>query len=161
MMAITLRSSTFTDGQPIDKQFTGDGQDISPQLTWDGVPEGTKELALICDDPDAPTAEPWVHWLIYKIEPTVSELPQGVPSGPRLEQPISALQGRNSWSSGRTIGYRGPAPPPGHGVHHYHFRLYALDQPLDLKPGVDKHALLDAMEGHVLATGELIGTYRR
>jgi Raf kinase inhibitor-like YbhB/YbcL family protein len=78
-----------------------------------------------------------------------------------LEKPIKAFQGRNSWSSGRTIGYRGPAPPPGHGIHHYHFRLYALDDELDLNPGIDKEALLDAMDGHVLDEGELIGTYRR
>jgi Raf kinase inhibitor-like YbhB/YbcL family protein len=160
-MTITLRSSAFSDGQTIGKQFTGDGQDVSPPLAWQGVPEGTRQLALICDDPDAPTAEPWVHWVIYHIDPAVCELPEGIPPGPRVQDPVSALQGRNSWSSGRTIGYRGPAPPPGHGVPHYHFRLYALDQPLDLNPGVDKRTLLKAMEGRVLGSGELVGTYRR
>ena len=160
-MPIRVHSTAFQEGEMIGTPFTGDGKDISPPLAWEGLPDGTKELALICDDPDAPTAQPWVHWVLYKLSSHVSGLPEGVPAGPRLEEPIQAFQGRNSWSSGRTIGYRGPAPPPGHGVHHYHFRLYALDCELDLNPGIDKDALLDAMDGHVLDEGELIGTYRR
>jgi Raf kinase inhibitor-like YbhB/YbcL family protein len=160
-MTISLGSSAFAEGEAIPKEFTGDGRDVSPPLRWEGVPAGTKELALICDDPDAPTPEPWVHWVIYKMAADVGELPQGMPSGSRLESPLKALQGRNSWSTGRTIGYRGPAPPPGHGVHHYHFRLYALDCELDVHPGIDKNTLLAAMDGHVLAQGELVGTYQR
>jgi Raf kinase inhibitor-like YbhB/YbcL family protein len=160
-MSITLRSTAFADGQPIPKDHTGDGQDLSPPLAWDGVPDGAQELVLICDDPDAPTPEPWVHWVLYKLAPLTRELPAGVASGPRLSSPVSACQGRNSWSSGKTIGYRGPAPPPGHGVHHYHFRLYALDCTLDVKPGLDKRALLRALQGHILDQGELVGTYQR
>jgi len=160
-MSIKIRSTAFADGQVIPKEHTGDGQDVSPPLAWESLPEGAKELALICDDPDAPTAEPWVHWVLYKLPPTVRELPVGVPSSSRLESPVVALQGRNSWSSGRTIGYCGPAPPPGHGVHHYRFHLYALDCELALHPGVDKWTLLKAMQGHILDQGELVGTYRR
>lgn len=160
-MSISVHSSAFASGDPIPPKYTGDGADLSPPLSWDGLPEGTRELALICDDPDAPTPEPWVHWVIYQLSPDLTSLPEGLPATPRLTNPLSALQGRNSWTSGRTIGYRGPAPPPGHGVHHYHFRLYALDAQLKLGPGADKRALLSAMRGHVLGEGELVGTYAR
>jgi Raf kinase inhibitor-like YbhB/YbcL family protein len=160
-VSISITSTAFREGGVIPKLHTGDGGDLSPPLRWESLPEGTKELALICDDPDAPTAEPWVHWVIYKIPADVKELPQGLPSGTRVERPLKVLQGRNSWSSGRTIGYRGPAPPPGHGVHHYHFRLYALDCELAVNPGIDKASLLKAMDGHILAQGELVGTYQR
>jgi len=118
-------------------------------------------LALICDDPDAPTPEAWVHWVIYKIPPDTTELPEGVAKTAQLSQPPGAVQGKNSWPSGQTIGYRGPMPPPGHGVHRYYFRLYALDTPLDVPPGATKAELLQAMEGHILAQGELMGTYQR
>ena len=161
MAQIQLKSSAFSDGQPIPRKYTGDGQDLSPPLSWSGVPQEAKELALICDDPDAPTKEPWVHWVIYKIPVSVHSLPEGLPKSEKLANPPGALQGKNSWPSGQTIGYRGPAPPPGHGVHHYHFKLYALDTELQLPPGVDKKTLLEAMKGHIVAQGELIGTYQR
>jgi Raf kinase inhibitor-like YbhB/YbcL family protein len=125
------------------------------------VPEGTQQLALICDDPDAPTPEPWVHWVIYGINADVRKLPEGVPNEPQLAKPIAARQGKNSWDSGATIGYRGPMPPPGHGTHHYHFKLYALDKPLDLAHSATKKQLLAAMKDHILAQAELIGTYER
>jgi Raf kinase inhibitor-like YbhB/YbcL family protein len=157
---IKVRSTAFDDGKPIPKKFTGDGQDIPPPLAWDGVPEATKELALICDDPDAPSREPWVHWVIYKIPATVRKLPEGLPTDATLDRPIKAMQGVNSWPSGRTNGYRGPAPPLGR-VHHYHFRIYALDRELNVKPGMDKAALVKAMQGCILAWGELVGTYGR
>jgi Raf kinase inhibitor-like YbhB/YbcL family protein len=160
-LSIRITSTAFAEGQPIPGRHTGDGEDVSPTLAWEGVPDDAKELALICDDPDAPIPEPWVHWVIYKIAPTVRELPEGIPADSQLETPIQALQGKNSWPSGQTIGYRGPAPPPGHGVHHYHFKLYALDCELDLAPEIDKNSLLVAMGGHVLAQGELVGTYER
>jgi Raf kinase inhibitor-like YbhB/YbcL family protein len=159
-MAITVTSSAFKAGQPIPKDYTSEGQDRSPPLAWSGVPAAAKELALVCDDPDAPTPEPWVHWVIYKIPAATTELPEGIPREPRLSQPGGALQGANTWESNNT-GYRGPEPPRGHGVHHYHFKLYAVDNPLDVKPGLDKKALLAAMQGHIVAQGELIGTYER
>ncbi len=160
-MTITIESSAFGNDQPIPRKYTGDGEDVSPPLKLAGVPEHARELALICDDPDAPVAEPWVHWVIYQIPPSVREMPEGIPTDPRIEKPFHALQGRNGWSSGRTTGYRGPAPPPRHGVHHYHFKVYALDTVLDLKAGMDKSALMAAIKGHILAHGELTGTYKR
>jgi Raf kinase inhibitor-like YbhB/YbcL family protein len=160
-MSLTLTTTAFPANGTIPKKFTGDGADVSPHLAWSGVPTGTQELALICDDPDAPTPQPWVHWVIYKLPADATSLPEGIPAAQQISQPVAALQGRNSWSSGRTIGYRGPAPPPGHGTHHYHFQLYALDAPLSVKPGIDKPALLAAMQGHILAQAELIGTYSR
>ena len=156
-MSLTVRSSAFDNNTRIPEKYTGDGQDISPPLTWSGVPEGTKELALICDDPDAPMAEPWVHWVIYKLPPDCTGLPENVPKTGTLTSPTGGLQGANSWGK---LGYGGPAPPPGP-VHHYHFKLYALDAPLNLGPGADKKKLLDAMKGHTLAEGEFVGTYQR
>lgn len=160
-MPMTLECTAFNNGQPVPKKFTGEGQDVSPPFSWQGAPQGTQEFALICDDPDAPTPQPWVHWLIYKIPSGTSQLPEGVPATARTGTPIVACQGLNSWPSGRTFGYRGPMPPPGHGTHHYHFKLYALDADLHVNPGIDKAALLHAMSGHILAEAELIGTYER
>jgi Raf kinase inhibitor-like YbhB/YbcL family protein len=159
-MTISLTSAAFKDKGPIPAKYTGDGEDVSPPLAWDKLPNGTRELALVCDDPDAPTAQPWVHWVIYKLPPDTKTLDEGVAADPRLAKPAGALQGRNSWSDGRTIGYRGPAPPPG-AVHHYRFHLYALDAPVNLEPGLDKHALERAIQGHVLGEGLLMGTYKR
>jgi Raf kinase inhibitor-like YbhB/YbcL family protein len=159
-MSIVLTCPAFKPGRRIPKQHTGEGADISPALDWSGVPDGAAELALICDDPDAPSAEPWVHWVIYQLPADLSGLPEALPRSPRLDDPPGALQGRNSWPS-NNVGYRGPMPPPGHGTHHYHFRLYALDAPLKLEPGATKGDLLRAMEGRVTAKGELIGTYSR
>lgn len=158
LMGLLIESTAFADGERIPKRFTEDGEDVSPPLTWSGPPAGTKELALICDDPDAPTPQPWVHWVIYKIAAGTGGLPEKVPTPARLSEPPGALQGKNSW--GR-IGYGGPAPPRGHGTHHYHFKLYALDAPLDVAPGLNKDRLLAAMKGHILAQGELVGTYQR
>lgn len=157
-MALTIRSPAFADQARIPKRFTGDGEDVSPELSWSGVPAGAKELALICDDPDAPTPEPWVHWVIFKIPATATGLRERIPTTGSLSEPVGALQGTNSWS---TTGYRGPAPPRGHGVHHYHFKLYALDAALNVAAGVDKKKLLAALQGHIVAQGELIGTYER
>ena len=158
-MSIVLQSPAFKQNHLIPKKHTGDGEDVSPPLGWSGIPGAANELALVVDDPDAPTPEPWVHWLLYKIPPSTSNLPEHVLPAQRVAAPAGALQGTNSWPKG--IGYRGPAPPKGHGLHHYHFRLYALDAPLELAPGVDKATLLAAMKGHILGEGELIGTYQR
>jgi Raf kinase inhibitor-like YbhB/YbcL family protein len=160
-MTLKLTSSAFTQGHPIPKKYTGEGADVSPPLSWSDLPEGTKELALICDDPDAPTAEPWVHWVIYKIPATAKGLPEGVPRKPRLKEPAGALQGKNSWPGGENVGYRGPMPPPGHGVHHYYFKLYALDSHVALEPGADKKTVLNAIRERILAEGVLMGTYQR
>jgi hypothetical protein len=157
-MAIQLTSSAFESGGAIPRNYTGDGADRSPPLAWTGLPAGAKELALVCDDPDAPRPEPWVHWVIYKIPSTASGLPEGVATSEKPPAPAGAAQGRNTFGK---IGYGGPAPPKGHGVHHYHFRLYALDQPLDVRPGLEKNALLATMKGQVIGEAEIMGTYER
>ena len=153
---IQITSSAFTEGQPIPKKHTGEGADVSPALTWSNLPTGVKELALICDDPDAPNGD-WVHWVIYKIPASAKGLPEGVPHDPKLKEPAGTLQGENSWPS---TGYRGPMPPPGK-VHHYYFKLYALDAPLHAEPGLDKKALLEQMKGHILGECQLMGTYKK
>jgi Raf kinase inhibitor-like YbhB/YbcL family protein len=157
-MSIRLHSAAFAEGADIPRRYTGDGEDLSPPLSWEGLPAATRELAMIVDDPDAPTGEPWVHWVIYNLPPTQEGLVEGVPPIPRPKSPLGSTQGRNSWNS---LGYRGPAPPKGHGVHRYYFRLYALDRTLELPEGLDKAGLLKAMRGHVLAEAELMGTYQR
>ncbi|MEX0701584.1 MAG: YbhB/YbcL family Raf kinase inhibitor-like protein, partial [Planctomycetales bacterium] len=131
-MTIRLTSETFKQNQPIPARHTEDGEDVSPPLRWSGVPAEARQFALIMDDPDAPRPEPWVHWVIYGIPAEVAALPPGVPRSERLAEPAGALQGKNT--SGES-GYRGPAPPRGHGRHRYHFRLYALDEALELAPG--------------------------
>lgn len=161
-MQFTLTSTAFRAGAAIPRKYTGEGADVSPPLLWTDPPNGTQQFGLVCDDPDAPSAEPWVHWVIYGIAADVRALPEGIAAGkPQLDKPIAARQGKNSWDSGVTIGYRGPMPPPGHGTHHYHFKLYALDRKLDLAPSATKSQLAAAMKGHVLAEAELIGTYQR
>ena len=157
-MQLKLESSAFSEGQAIPRQYSGEGEDISPPLSWSGVPEGVKELAMIVDDPDAPTPKPWVHWVIYKIPVGVVGFSEGMATTAELSNPAGARQGRNT--AGK-IGYHGPMPPPGHGVHHYHFKLYALDVELDLVAGAEKEALLAAMKGQIVAQAELMGTYQR
>jgi hypothetical protein len=160
-MTIQLTSTAFANGQPIPRKYTGEGADVSPPLAWSNLPEATKELALICDDPDAPTPEPWVHWVIYKIPASLGGLPEGVARDMRLKNPAGVLQGQNSWPRGKgNLGYRGPLPPSGR-THHYHFKLYALEAHLPAEPGLDKKALLLEIKEHRLAEGELIGTYER
>ncbi len=158
MKSFPIESSAFQQHQPIPKKYTGDGEDKSPPLSWSGAPGGTKEFALIVDDPDAPRPEPWVHWVLYGIPAEISTLPEGVAPAQHVSAPARMLQGKNSWGK---IGYGGPAPPRGHGLHHYHFKLYALDMKLNLDAGEMKEAVLEAMSGHVLAQAELIGTYQR
>lgn len=153
-----LKSSAFAPNEAIPRKYTGDGEDKSPPLSWSGAPDGTKELALIVDDPDAPTPTPWVHWVLYAIPPDTTGLPEGIAPSQRVSEPPGLMQGKNSWGK---VGYGGPAPPRGHGRHRYFFKLYALNAPLGVEPGLSKEALLKAMSGHVLAEGELVGTYQR
>jgi Raf kinase inhibitor-like YbhB/YbcL family protein len=155
-LEITIGSPAFKANGAISKQYTGEGKNISPPLQWSGVPAETKELALIVDDPDAPMAEPFVHWVIYGIPAGETGLPEGVPDKETLDS--GAKQGRNDFG---TTGWSGPMPPKGHGTHHYHFKLYALKAPLNLPPGQKKKELLQAMKDQVIAGGELIGTYAR
>lgn len=146
-------STEFAHEDSIPVKFTCDGANISPTLQWSDPPEGTQSFALISDDPDAPGGT-WVHWVLYNIPVEVRELPEAIPADAELAD--GSLHGENSF--GR-LDYGGPCPPGG--THRYFFKLYALDIILDLESGVDKGALLDAMEGHVLAEAELMGTYTR
>lgn len=157
-MSLTIHSLAFAEGHSIPLRHTGDGKDLSPPLSWSLTPAGTETLALIVDDPDAPSEEPWVHWIIYNIPAAAEGLPEGVALGDHAAGLPGAVQGKNSWG---TVGYRGPAPPRGHGVHHYHFKLYALDAPLEHGPRLDKAALMLSMSGHILGHGELVGIYQR
>ena len=158
-MTISVTSSAFESGKSIPKKYTGEGEDLSPPLAWSNIPQDTKEIALICDDPDAP-AGTWVHWVLYKIPALATGLPEGLPREKTLKTPAGVVQGVNSFSKDN-LGYRGPMPPPGHGTHHYHFKIYAVDKPVTLPPGADKKALLAEIHDHVLAQGELVGTYQR
>jgi len=156
-MPLVLTSSAFTHQGSIPQQYTCQGRDISPHLSWSGAPEGTKGFVLIVDDPDAPDpAAPkrtWVHWVLYAIPPDASSLGEGITSA---NLPVGTREGTNDWN--RT-GYGGPCPPVGR--HRYFHKLYALDVELpDLGPA-RKGEVEKAMEGHVLAKAELIGTYQK
>lgn len=159
---LTLTTGTaFADGERIPKvhTYSPEGDNVSPPLAWNGVPPGTKELALIVDDPDAPRTEPWVHWVLYKIPPAAAEIPQNASQGTGLlTEPRGPLEGKNDFDE---LGWGGPLPPKGHGTHHYYFKLYALDEELNVGEGAAKPDLLHAMEGHVLAEAEVVGTYSR
>ena len=148
-----IQSTAFGEGDTIPKKHTCEGEDISPQLSWSGVPGEAKSLVMICDDPDAP-AGTWVHWVVYDIPATRTELPKGIPAVTHPE--IGGVHGSNDF---RRPGYGGPCPPGG--THRYYFRLFALDATLDLEPGATKRQLQQAMSGHVLAQGELMGTCTR
>ena len=153
-MKIQITSSAFTEGQPIPRPHAFEDKDFSPALQWTDIPPAAKSLALICDDPDAPMGT-WVHWVLYDLPPTTAGLSEGVPKSPKLAS--GAKQGVND---DKRTGYGGPCPPPGK-PHRYFFKLYALDGSTGLKPGVTKKELLKAMEGHVLAEGQLMGTFQR
>ena len=152
-MDIKIASSAFENGGLIPSRYTCDGEDISPPLQWEQVPEGTMSIALICDDPDAPMGT-FVHWVLFNLPAGAKELAEDVPTDKTL--PNGARQGITDF--GR-IGYGGPCPPSG--THRYFFKIYALDAELTLKAGAGKRELLKAMEGHVLAQGQLIGKYKR
>jgi Raf kinase inhibitor-like YbhB/YbcL family protein len=153
-MPLTITSSAFAPNGTIPKKYTCDGPDVSPPLRWSEPPAGTQSLALIMDDPDAP-AGTWVHWVLYNLPASVRELPENLPKVEQL--PDGARQGRNDF---RKTGYGGPCPPKGP-AHRYFFKLYALDTKLDLKAGATKADVEKAMQGHILAQGELVGRYGR
>lgn len=150
-----LESASFRDGEPIPREHARDGTDSHPALEWSGAPKGTRTLALICDDPDAPRGT-WVHWVLYDIPGTATGLPAAVAKTGR-----HAAGGTHGKNDSGELGWAGPAPPRGHGVHRYVFHLYALDAELGLPPGASRSEVDAAMKGHVLAEAKLTGTYRR
>jgi Raf kinase inhibitor-like YbhB/YbcL family protein len=154
IMTISLSSTAFKEGGKIPVKYTCDGQDISPALRWDEPPQPTESLVLIVDDPDAPGGE-FTHWVLFNIPVNIYQFGEGVAAQEQLEN--GALQGKNDF--GRT-GYGGPCPPSG-SSHRYRFTIYALDQRLNLKAGASKKQVIDAIQGHILAQGQLTGTYQR
>ncbi|HXX45644.1 MAG TPA: YbhB/YbcL family Raf kinase inhibitor-like protein [Candidatus Acidoferrales bacterium] len=152
-MAFQITTTAFRDSAAIPRKFTCDGPDVSPALAWSDPPSGTKSLAIIVDDPDAP-AGTWVHWVLYDLPADTRKLPEGVEKDRELKN--GALQGRNDFGK---IGYNGPCPPRG-SEHRYFFKLYALDSKTGLKAGATKSDLERAISRHVLAQAQFIGTYR-
>jgi Raf kinase inhibitor-like YbhB/YbcL family protein len=153
-MEIELASPAFQEGGTIPKQYTGDGEDVSPPLAWTGVPEGTRSFALICEDPDA-RRKTWVHWVVYNIPAMARRLTEGQPRDAHLTD--GSLQGVTDFGK---VGYGGPAPPPGK-PHRYFFKLFALDTEFPDEEQMTRDQLRDAMNGHLLAEGQLMGTYGR
>jgi hypothetical protein len=148
MASIQITSTAFQNNGTIPRQYTCDGQDINPPLVIEDCPKGTKSIALICDDPDAPVGI-WVHWVIWNIFPDVKEIKENI-------VPTGAIVGVNDFRQNR---YGGPCPPSG--THRYFFKVYALDTMLGISPNSTKADLEKAMKGHILGQGELIGLYKR
>lgn len=153
-MKLEISSNSFPEQGNIPKQFTCDAEDRSPELHWSKPPAGTKSLALIADDPDAP-AGTWVHWVLFNLPADTQDLPEGVPKQDALDN--GAVQGTNDFGK---VGYGGPCPPPGK-PHRYFFKVYALDTNLSLKTGAKKADVEGSMKGHILAQGEWMGKYGR
>jgi Raf kinase inhibitor-like YbhB/YbcL family protein len=144
---LSISSPAFDGHRGIPDRHTGDGEDVSPALEWSGVPEGTKAFAVVVHDPDAPLVDGFTHWGLYGIPGDASGVPEGGDLG---------VSGTNSFGN---QSYNGPAPPPGHGPHHYYFWVYALDSDVDLEPGMDRRAVLEQIEDHVIEQARVIGTY--
>ena len=148
---MSLSSSAFKDGHPIPVDYTCDGKNISPPLAWSGAPADTQSLLLIVDDPDAP-AGVWTHWILFNLTTDTSDLPEDF-----VKSPSTAKPGTNDF---KKTGYGGPCPPAGK-AHRYFFRIFALDTTLNLSPGATRKDVDAAMAKHVLAMGQLMGTYQR
>ncbi len=154
-MSLDLKSDAFVNGQSIPAKYSCVGKNVSPALTWSDPPAGTQSFALIVDDPDAPMGT-WVHWVLFNIPADQRSLAEDLPVTGKNVDPNAIYFGKNS--SGNTR-YDGPCPPSG--MHRYYFKLYALDRLVDLLPGATKEELLKAMQGHILAQGELMGTFSK
>jgi hypothetical protein len=148
-----LQSPAFFTGNSIPFQYTCDGDNLSPPLSWDSPPNGTVSFALIVEDPDAPK-ETFTHWVVYNLPANIEYLSEGVVNHPTL--PDGGVQGKNDFGQ---LGFGGPCPPSG--THRYFFKLYALDQMLDLPPGASKADVIAGIKGHVLEAAELMGRYAR
>ena len=147
---LEITSPAFLHLKTIPQKYTSDGENVSPTLQWDKIPPETKQLALICHDPDAPLPFGFTHWTIYNIPSDVRAIAEA--------EGNKYTEGLNTSGSN---GYTGPAPPEGHGVHHYYFWLYALDRALDLKAGLSRKELLEAISDYVIAQARLVGIYER
>jgi len=155
---LTFTSCPFESGASIPTEYTCEGEDVSPPLAWSGVPDAAESVALIVDDPDAP-GQTFTHWVLVNLPPTQTQLVRDVDLQHHLGTAEPApVEGANGFGG---TGYGGPCPPPGDGPHRYFFRLYALDTVLDVGPGASKQQVTDAMNGHVLAETDYMGTYER
>lgn len=147
---LRITSPAFDWGAPIPRKHTGEGEDVSPAIAISGIPEGTRSLALVCHDPDAPMLHGFTHWVVYAIPPATTSIPEG---------------GGSAFAEGHTdngkTAYGGPMPPVGHGPHHYYFWVYALDSEIGAAPALTRSELLDRMDGHVIEQARLVGTYER
>ncbi|MEX2049042.1 MAG: YbhB/YbcL family Raf kinase inhibitor-like protein [Gemmatimonadota bacterium] len=155
-----VESPTMATGQMMSRDYAPDGRNVSPPLAWRGLPEGTRQLVVICQDHGAGNPPPWVHWIIYNIPASATGLPEGIPFDAGDPMPAGlegAVQGNNGWGLAM---YRGPAPPANN-LHHYDFAVLALDAELDLPPGLTRAEVLDAIEGHVIGRGNMVPIYRR
>lgn len=154
MAELRLTSPMFAHDAPLPVAYTSEGDDLSPPLAWEGLPDGTKELVLIMDDPDADEGV-LTHWVVYGIGPEADELPEGLPRSAVIEEPVELVQGLNEFGE---VGYVGPHSPDERGPHRFFFRLFALDaELLDVPPGATRADLRKAAEGHVLGEAELVG----
>ena len=152
-------TSAFPKDGPIPAQYSADGDDASPSLEWAGTPAGTKSFVLIVDDPDAASPKPFTHWVAFDVPATITKLREGIPGSPVLQDPKGMKQGANSRGS---IGYTGPKPPVGDPAHHYHFQVFAIDsETLGVEAGAKREEVLKAIQGHILAEGQLVGTFER
>ena len=150
--------AAFEPDAPLPLAHAADGDNASPALSWQ-APEGAQSFVLLMEDPDAAEPKPFVHWIAYDLPASVTALREGLPTEPVLPDPKDVKQGTNSLGA---TGYFGPKPPVGDPPHHYHFQLFALDTPtLGLPPGATRDEVLAAMEGKVLAAGEIVGTFER
>jgi Raf kinase inhibitor-like YbhB/YbcL family protein len=156
-VTIELTSPAFEPGDLIPSKYTADGQNISPPIRWGELPAGTRELVLIVTDVDSAGRASSINWIAYKIPADLSGLPEGIPQKPIITEPFSLMQGLNTWNR---IGYHGPDPVTA-GPHHYHFRLYALSEPLVVMSGLGQSDLLKAMAGKIISMGQLVGVYER
>lgn len=154
---LAVSSAVFKAGGRIPEIYSEYGEGISPGLMWSEGPSGTRSFALLMEDPDAPEPKPFVHWIFYNLPAETRQLPESVPPMPRLPEFGGALQGKNSRGA---TGYYGPKPPVEDPAHNYRFEIYALDTILPLDPNADRARLLEAMRGHVLSSGALIGKYQ-
>lgn len=153
MQDITIFAESFRNGETIPAEYTCEGENVSPSISWSGIPEGTKSIALIMDDPDAPRGT-FIHWVLYNIPANINKLPRSIQGAEILKD-----GSRHGTTDFGRVGYGGPCPP--YGVHRYYFRIYAIDIILSLGPGVHRTEVDKAMKGHILGKGELMGRYER
>jgi Raf kinase inhibitor-like YbhB/YbcL family protein len=147
---ISVASPDFPSGGALPRSATKEGEGIPPTIGWGNAPDTARSFVLVCEDPDAPLPEPFAHWLVY-----------GIPAGVTMLDASTRATAREGKNSNLQVAFAPAAPPRGHGVHHYHFQVFALDTELGVNAGVGRHELVEAMRGHVVAWGEVVGTYER